>query len=132
MDSSWNRKWIVVIAVALVALTTLSCSVTDSLFSSGPPIELEGIWFNPVTHSETTIVWEDNQFVAVSVIDMDDGDVYPVTESDWDGTRIRWSYYVPDTNYNVTFTMVSLDGDILNCSWFNDHDASGTRAMRRQ
>jgi hypothetical protein len=119
--------------VTLGILTTLSCSFIDSLLdSSEPPIELAGIWFNPVTHSETTIVWENDQFEAVSVVDMDDGQVYPITDSDWNGTRIRWSYYVPSTDYNVTFTMESLEGDILNCSWFNDHQASGIRALRRQ
>jgi hypothetical protein len=128
-----NRMWIVGLVVTLVLLATLSCSFVDSLLgSSEPPIELAGVWFNPVTHSETTIVWENDQFEAVSVVDMDDGEVYPITDSDWDGARIRWSYYVPSTDYNVTFTMESLEGDILNCSWFNDHQASGTRALRRQ
>ena len=99
---------------------------------AGPPIPLAGIWYNPSTHSLATIIWEDNEFKVIFMIDTDDGDVYPVTSSDWNGTRIHWSYYVPDTTYNVTFTMTSLVGDILNTDWFNDHSASGTRAWERQ
>jgi len=149
MDSRWNRKWIVVIAAALVAVTTLSCSFTDLMGGTpeirevevtrivtveppGPPIPLAGVWYNPSTHSLATIIWEDNEFKVIFMIDTDDGDVYPVTSSDWNGTRIHWSYYVPDTTYNVTFTMTSLVGDILNTEWFNDHSASGTRAWERQ
>ena len=149
MDSRWNRKWIVVIAAALVAVTTLSCSFTDlmggtpeirevevtrivTVEPAGPPIPLAGIWYNPSTHSLATIIWEDDEFKVISMVDTDDGDVYPVTSSDWNGTRIHWSYYVPDTTYNVTFTMTSLVGDDLNTDWFNDHDRSGTRTWERQ
>jgi hypothetical protein len=143
-----NRKWIIGTAAALVVLTTLSCSFSDLLGATpeirevevtrivtveppGPPIDLEGVWLNPVTGSHSTIIWRRGQFEVVSVID-DDGEFFPVTDWDWDGTRIRWSYYVPSTGYNVTFAMTSLVGDSLNCSWFNDHDASGTRTMERQ
>jgi hypothetical protein len=149
MHSKWNRKWIKGSLLALVILATLSCSFSELIGSPpevmevevtrivtvecpGPPIDLAGIWYNPSTHSRTTIIWENNEFRAISVVDTDDGDVYPITESDWNGTRIRWSYYVPDTTYNVTFTMTSLAGDQLYCDWFNDHDRSGTRIMERQ
>jgi hypothetical protein len=136
---------------ALVILTTLSCAFSDligatpevqiqevpvprvvTVEAAGPPISLAGIWLNPTTHSRTTILWSDGQFEVIGVIDTDDGEVFPVISSDWNGTRIRWSYYVPSTDYNVTFTMTSLAGDNLNCDWFNDHDASGTRTMERQ
>ena len=151
MHSSRNRKWIMGMVVVLVVLTTLSCTFSDLIGTTpeveiqeipvtrvvieepaGPPIALAGIWLNPVTHSRTTIIWSDGQFEVIGVIDTDDGEVFPVTSSDWNGTRIRWSYYVPSTDYNVTFTMTSLAGDNLNCDWFNDHDASGTRTMERQ
>jgi len=151
MQASMNRKWIMGMVVALVVLTTLSCAFSDligttpeveireipvtrvvTVEAAGPPIPLAGIWLNPTTHSRTTIIWSDGQFEVIGVIDTDDGEVFPVTSSDWNGTRIRWSYYVPSTDYNVTFTMTSLAGDNLNCDWFNDHDASGTRTMERQ
>lgn len=151
MHSRRNRKWIMSMVVALAILATLSCSFSGLIGTTpeveirevpvtrvvtvepaGPPIALAGIWYNPVTHSLATIIWEDEQFKVISVVDTDDGDVYPITDSDWNGTRIHWSYYVPDTTYNVTFTMTSLVGDNLNCDWFNDHDASGTRSWERQ
>jgi hypothetical protein len=151
MRSNLNRKWIKLLIFSLIILTTLSCSLLDltgatpeiqevevtrivtvEIEPPGPPIDLAGIWYNPSTHSRTTIIWENEQFRVISVVDTDDGDVYPVLESDWDGTRIRWTYYVPSTDYTVTFTMTSLVGDNLNCDWFNDHDRSGTRIMERQ
>lgn len=97
-----------------------------------PPIDLEGVWLNPVTHSVTTITWTGDRFKVVSVVDLDDGDVYPVTASNWDGSIIQWGYYVPSTDYNVVFTMTSLVGDNLNCDWYNDHGGSGTRTLQRQ
>ncbi len=122
-----------VFILMLIVLTTLSCNFVESLFTgSEPPIDLAGVWFNPMTHSETTIVWEDDEFKVVSVIDTDDGEVRPIQESDWNGTRIRWTYYVPSTDYTVTFTMESLEGNSLHCSWFNDHDRSGTRTLQRR
>jgi hypothetical protein len=97
-----------------------------------PPMDLEGVWLNPSTNSVTTIIWKGDRFAAVSVIDLDDGDVYPVTASNWNGSVIQWGYYVPDTTYNVVFTMTSLVGDNLNCEWYNDHGMSGTRILERQ
>jgi len=121
--------------VAVLALMTLSCTVSG-LFGtpepSGPPIDLAGIWRNPVTNTLVTIIWEDDEFQVIYIIDSDDGEVYELTSSDWNGTRIRWSYYVPSTTYNVTYTMTSLSGDILNTDFFNDHDMSGTRAWERE
>lgn len=147
MRFNWNRKWSLGMVLALVVLTTLSCSISDltggtaeirevevtrivTAEPSLPPIPLEGAWLNPSTGSHSTIIWRNNQFEVVSVID-DDGEYFPIRESDWDGTRIRWTYYVPSTDYTVTFTMTSLSGDSLNCDWFNDHNASGTRTMQR-
>ena len=151
MHSSWNRRWTAGLVIALVALTALSCTFSGLIGATpeiqirevevtrivtveppGPPIDLQGVWFNPSTHDLTTILWENDQFEVVSIVDTDDGEVMRVTSSDWDGTRIRWSYYVPSTTYNVTFTMTSLVGDNLNCDWFNDHDMSGTRTFQRQ
>jgi hypothetical protein len=97
-----------------------------------PPMDLEGVWYNPSTHSVTTIIWKGDRFAAVSVIDLDDGDVYPVTASNWNGSIIQWGYYVPDTTYNVVFTMTSLVGDNMHCEWENDHGMSGTRILERQ
>jgi hypothetical protein len=99
---------------------------------SGPPIALQGVWYNPSTHDLTTILWQDGTFEVVSIVDTDDGEVMNVTSSNWNGSRIRWTYYVPSTTYNVTFTMTSLAGDKLNTEWFNDHAASGTRTFQRQ
>ena len=147
----WNRMWTKELILGLIILTTLSCSLTNLIGVTpeiqevevtrivtveveppGPPINLAGIWYNPSTHSRTTIIWDENQFRVISVVDTDAGDVYPVLESDWDGSRIRWTYYVPSTDYTVIFTMSSLVGDNLHCDWFNDHDMSGTRIMERQ
>jgi hypothetical protein len=133
MPSGRRTHWGFVFILTLIVFTTLSCNFVESLFlESEPPIDLAGVWFNPMTHSETTIVWEDDEFKVVSVVDTDDGEVRPVQESDWNGTRIRWTYYVPSTDYTVTFTMTSLEGDQLYCDWFNDHDRSGTRTLQRR
>ena len=149
MRFNWNCKWSLGMVLALVLLTTLSCSFSDliggtpeiqevevtrivTVEPAGPPIALAGIWLDPSTHSRTTIVWQGGQFEVIGIIDTDDGGVNPVTSSDWNGTRIRWSYFVPSTTYNVTITMTSLAGDSLYCDWFNDHDRSGTRTWERQ
>jgi hypothetical protein len=97
-----------------------------------PPIDLAGVWYNPSTHSVTTIIWTGFIFKAVAVIDLDDGEVYPITASNWNGSVIEWGYYVPSTTYNVVFTMTSLVGDNLNTTWYNDHSMSGTRTLQRQ
>jgi len=148
MLSGGSRKGIVGFVIGFIVLTTLSCSFTElvgvtpeirevevtRMVEAVPrraPIALEGVWLNPTTGSNTTIIWRNDQFEVVSVID-DDGEFFPVLETDWDGSRIRWTYYVPSTDYTVTFTMTSLVGDSMNCDWFNDHDASGTRTMQRQ
>jgi hypothetical protein len=147
MHTTRNHKWAIGLVVGLVLLSTLACSFSDLVGATpeirevevtriveppGPPIDLAGVWRNPVTNTIVFIAWEDNEFRVIYLIDTDDGEVYPLTTTDWNGTRIHWSYYVPSTTYNVTYTMTSLSGDSLNTDWFNDHDMSGTRTWQRE
>lgn len=149
MHSHLKRMWTIGLVAGLVLMSTLACTFSDlvgvtpeirevevtrivTVEPPGPPIDLAGIWRNPVTNTLVSIIWENNEFRVNLIIDTDDGEVYQLTSSEWNGTRIRWSYYVPSTTYNVTYTMTSLSGDNLNCDWFNDHDMSGTRTWERQ
>jgi hypothetical protein len=98
---------------------------------SDPPIDLAGQWYNSVTTTMTTIVWTGYEFRAASMYDTEDREIRPITMSEWDGTRLKWSYYLASNGLTVTYTMTSLVGDELNCDWINSNDSTGTRTLER-
>jgi hypothetical protein len=133
MYSRLNRNWIKVLVFTLVILAMLSCNFVESFFKeSEPPIDLAGEWYNQVTTTVTTIVWEDDEFRVVSMYDTEDQEDRPVTLSEWDGTRLRWSYYLASSDLTVTYTMTSLVGDSLHCDWINTNNSTGTRTLTRR
>ncbi len=132
MVSKFNRNLVKGMVILLVILTTLSCSFIESFFESEPPIDLAGEWYNSVTTTVTTIVWEDDEFRVVSMYDTEDQEDRPITFSEWDGTRLRWSYYLASGDLTITYTMTSLEGDTLNCTWINTNNSSGTRTLTRR
>jgi hypothetical protein len=132
MLSKLNRNWIKLFALSLVILAMVSCNFVESFFESEPPIDLAGDWYNPVTTTLTTIVWEDDEFQVVSMYDTEDQEDRPVTLSEWDGTRLRWSYYLASGDLTVTYTMNSLVGDNLYCDWINSNNSTGTRTLTRR
>jgi hypothetical protein len=157
MLSRWNRKWIKGMAFAVILLATLACS-TSTLFGptptpvirevtrvveipvtrvvtappSSPPIDLAGQWYNSTTTTMTTIIWTGYEFMVASMYDTEDREIRPVTLSEWDGTRITWSYYLEANDLTITYTMTSLVGNQLNCEWTNTSGGSGTRSLERQ
>ncbi|HEY70496.1 MAG TPA: hypothetical protein G4O08_07940 [Anaerolineae bacterium] len=132
MFSRLNRNWVKWTVFVLVILTMLSCNFVESFFESEPPIDLAGEWYNSVTTTVTTIVWEDDEFRVVSMYDTEDQEDRPITFSEWDGTRITWSYYLESNGLTITYTMTSLVGDNLNCDWVNTNNATGTRTLTRR
>ncbi|HEY70497.1 MAG TPA: hypothetical protein G4O08_07945 [Anaerolineae bacterium] len=157
MYSRWNRNWTKAMAFAVIILATLACS-TSSLFGptptpvirevtrvveipvtrvvtappSEPPINLAGQWYNTTTTTMTTIIWTGYEFMVASMYDTEDREIRPVTLSEWDGTRIKWSYYLAANDLTITYTMTSLVGDRLNCEWTNTAGSSGTRTLDRE
>ncbi len=157
MLSRRNRKWIGGLAFAVIILATLSCD-TSSLFGPTPtpvirevtrvveipvtrvvtappsnaPINLAGQWYNSTTQTMTTIVWTGYEFMVASMYDTEDKEIRPVTLTEWDGTRIKWSYYLEANGLTITYTMTSLVGNQLNCEWTNTAGSSGTRSLVRE
>jgi hypothetical protein len=71
-----------------------------------------GNWLKQSTQTTFTVeVGADNVPRVTSIID-DDGEVFVIQASDWDGSNLRWKYLVPSTKYVLEET-VSLNGDTL-------------------
>jgi len=133
----------------LLAITTLACSI-GPLFQPTPtprptitpvptftpiptPIPLlglEGRWEDPETLTVHTIEWQSGRYVVVSCID-EDGRSFPVTEQNWDGSTLTWTYYVASSDVSVGFETTSLNGDSLNTNWWNSIGRSGTEILYR-
>lgn len=115
----------------IVALATQACGPSHT--RGEPPVELafvQGVWQSPSSGAEHVVRWTGGEFRVVGIVD-DDGEVFEVRESQWDGTTLRWTYYVPSTSYLVTFTCEPTGGSEMPCNWFNDHDAAGFMSMAK-
>ena len=161
MSNSPSTKWIKGITFALVIMATISCSIPASLLGPTPTAEirevtrqvevtriveipvtrivtieastgLAGDWYNSVTDTLTTIVWTGSEFRVTRVYDTVDDEIRLVTNTEWDGTRIRWTYLIESTGLSVSYTMTSLVGDELHCDWINSNDTTGTRTLERR
>ena len=88
-----------------------------------------GVWEDPETYSRITIE-EIDGLPAVSSIVSDDGEVYVIKSSQWENGVLKWTYFVPSTEYTVNFAVQELDGNILWCEWSNDY-TSGTEGLER-
>lgn len=88
-----------------------------------------GVWIDLETRARHTIEERGGTLVVSSVID-DDGESYEVRSSKWDGSTLRWSYFVGSTEVLVTLRSKSLRGDSLTAAWANDTD-HGTQEFER-
>lgn len=116
--------------IPLVVLLVLSaCASSQNSGSSGAWAGLAGVWQDPETGTEHTIVRDGSGFKVVSAID-DDGEVFRIVGSTWGDDVLTWTYFVPSTGYTVVFTTATLSGNELHCKWANQH-TSGYETLRR-
>jgi hypothetical protein len=60
-----------------------------------------------------------------------DREVYEVRSSRWDGRSLTFAYFVPSTEYVVTFTTESATATELRARWSNSAGVTGTVVMPR-
>lgn len=68
----------------------------------------DGSWLCFSSDAVYTIRTQNNEPRLMSVVD-DDGEVFLIQESSWDGTSLRWTYRVPSTGYVVSETVRMLN-----------------------
>jgi hypothetical protein len=115
--------------VWLVALTTLILLSLACGIARRQAVPLAGVWRDPSTFSETTIVAKGSDFEVASVVD-DDGEAYEIIEQSWDGSTISWTYYVPSTGYTVTMESTAIHQDTIECKWWGTA-GEGTEILER-
>jgi len=128
-----RKVWLVLLAALLVAVTiACSCGDLSSLTGGGGEAipGLAGRWEDPETLTVHTIEWQSGRYVVVSCID-EDGSAFSITEQNWDGSKLTWTYYVSSSDVSVGFETTSLNGDSLNTNWWNSVGRSGTEILGR-
>ena len=146
-----------IVALACVACASTPPAVIAIPITTtvGPPIEMappettrhkvgprvdpelrrwEGTFFDPATVYKTfvTIAIKDGIPTVVHAEEsIGDKELYEVRSSSWDGTALTWSHFVPSTSYTVTYICGEARGDLLVCTWKNDHNASGSEDLPR-
>jgi hypothetical protein len=91
---------------------------------------LAGKWDDPDTHTVHTIAWIVDSYVVTSSVNPNNGS-YEITDQNWDGSSLTWTYYVAVNKLSVTIKTISVDGDTLNFSWSQTSGESGTDAYTR-
>lgn len=96
--------------------------------------QFEGVWQDPDTAYSTRMTVQmrgGTPTVVRSAESTGDMEVYEVRSSSFQNGTLRWSHFVPSTNYLVTYTCSTVRGDTMTCRWFNDHNASGSVNLTR-
>lgn len=123
-------KW----GIRLTSLILLSAAFFNpgwsaELHAADTPNAYIGSWEDLDTHTIYTIESADSQLRVTSAID-DDGEVFEIKSSTWDGKKLRWTCLVPSTDTTLRFETTSVNGDTLWCDWNND-SSSGSQEFRR-
>lgn len=102
--------------------------------SGGEPMPgLAGDWIDPDSSgggTVSTIVWQNNEYQVVSVINSNRGP-NELTKSTWAEGVLTWEY-CPEGMHCITQSTVSLHGDALTVNWsWSDGGNSGTSDLMR-
>ncbi len=120
--------------------TAASVQYTEPPVQVQPPSDggeampgLSGDWIDPDSSgggTVSTIVWQNNEYQVVSVINPERGG-NELTKSSWDGSVLTWEY-CPEGMHCITQSTVSLNGDTLTVSWsWSDGGNSGQSDLLR-
>jgi hypothetical protein len=93
-----------------------------------------GVWQDPNTAyaAQMTVVLRGGvPTVTRSAETTGDLETYEVRSSSFQGGTLRWSHWVASTSYLVTYTCTAVRGDTMSCTWFNDHNRSGSTNLNR-
>lgn len=88
-----------------------------------------GVWQNV---NALTKIWIDqgqSEIHVVAIIDFDD-EYFNLISQWFQGNRMQLTYYVPSTQYTVSYDC-TLDGNMLQCNYQNDHGGSGPSPWQR-
>lgn len=153
---AYKRKIWLVLAVAALALSSLACGINTvkptptvlptqvapaEVFLPTPeptlaPIPLGnyqdmiGSWLDPDTNGDVTTIFGLEGGLAVDTVVNPDSGSFEITDQNWDGAVLSWTYCVP-SGPCVTTQTVSVDGDNLYTNWTNDQGYSGSTTMTR-
>jgi len=139
-----NRVWLVVLVFFLTAaIIACSCNDVVRMLASTPtptihpqssltvPIpNLEGSWEDLDTGVVHTIIWDGEKFVVVSSIHPPSGE-YLVTDQNWDGSVLTWTYYDEEADTAITYETISATFLELYANWWTN-SGSGTETLIRR
>jgi len=92
--------------------------------------DMIGSWLDPDTTGTVTKIFGLEGGLAVeSVINPERGG-NELTTQNWDGNVLTWTYCVPNGNC-ITSQTVSVNGDLLETTWYDDQGRSGSTTFER-
>ena len=91
--------------------------------------DLAGKWFEDGGRLTQIKVSKGN--ISVTKIVDGDGEKFVLRQQGVRNGHFMFTYFVPSTEYVVTYEVTAIQGDTAQVSWTNDHDAAGTDEMRK-
>jgi hypothetical protein len=79
--------------------------------------QVAGVWADE-TGAEFTFDVVDGDLDLVSIVDLD-GEEFVVRAEGWEGTEYVFTYWVPSTEYVVTFRLHEFAPDVIHSTWSN-------------
>ncbi len=91
--------------------------------------DLAGKWFED--GGRLTQIKVSKGKISVTKIVDGDGEKFVLRQQGIRNGHFMFTYFVPSTEYVVTYEVTSIAGDTAQVAWTNDHDASGTDEMTK-
>ena len=91
--------------------------------------DLAGKWFEE--GGQLTQIKVSKGKISVTKLVDQDGEKFVLRQQGIRNGHFMFVYYVPSTEYLVTYEFTSIDGNTAQVAWSNDHDASGVDPLTK-
>jgi hypothetical protein len=78
---------------------------------------LEGLWQDASSYTEFEIEKSGDGYEMTSIVDVD-GEVFELRDFEWSCGVMRFTYWVPSTDYIVSFKTLEIHEDSMRCKWW--------------
>jgi hypothetical protein len=78
---------------------------------------IDGLWQDASALTEFEIVKSNGGFEMMSIIDSD-GEVFELRDFEYSNGILRFTYFVPSTDYVVNFKTLVIHEDSMECRWW--------------
>jgi len=89
-----------------------------------------GVWVDTETDAHFRVEKRGDNIVVVSSFNFDNGEIYEIQRSRWDGQTLSWTIYIRSSDVTLTYTASQVTEDKMYTRWQNNWN-SGEEILQR-